>query len=124
MKAEGAKMGINMMAEMMRNMMQSMMKEGEGMPEMCLKMMEQMWSTTESARIGYYATPEIIGLFEDWLKNLEKELIEFVKEKGKTTPSEISEKLKISKESVVFLIAKLAREGKLEIGEVREGKGI
>jgi hypothetical protein len=31
-----------MMAEMMRNMMQSMMKEGEGMPEMCLKMMEQM----------------------------------------------------------------------------------
>jgi hypothetical protein len=83
MKAEGTKMGMNMMAEMMRNMMQSMMKEGEGMPEMCLKMMEQMCSTTESARIGYYATPEIMGLFEDWLKNLEKELIEFVKEKGK-----------------------------------------
>lgn len=120
MKNEEPKMGMGMMSEMMKNMMQNMMKEGGSMPEMCMKMMEQMMgSMSESARVASYATPEMRGLFEEWLKNLEAEVIEFVKEKGRATPSDISEKLKISKESIIFLIAKLAGEGKLVIGEIK-----
>jgi len=115
MNPEGAKMGMGMMAEMMKNMM----KESGNMPDMCMKMMEQMMgSMSESIKVASYATPEIRGLFEEWLKNLEVEVIEFVEEKGKATPSDISEKLKISEESVVFLIARLAKEGKLKIGEI------
>ncbi|HOJ72103.1 MAG TPA: hypothetical protein PK864_10330 [Syntrophorhabdaceae bacterium] len=127
-------MGMGMMSEMMQNMMQNMMKGGGNMPEMmqnmmkgnmsmpemCMKMMEQMaGSMNESAKAASYATPEMRTLFEEWLKNLETEVVEFVKEKGKTTPSDIAAKLKVSTDSVIFLIAKLTREGKLTIGEIK-----
>ncbi|HOP86694.1 MAG TPA: hypothetical protein PLM71_09860 [Syntrophorhabdaceae bacterium] len=120
MRTEESKIGMGMMSEMMKNMMQNMMKDSGSMPEMCMKMMEQMMgSMAESAKNASYATPEMRGLFEEWLKNLEAEVIEFVKEKGKATPNDISEKLKISKDSIIFLIAKLAKEGKLTIGEIK-----
>ncbi len=120
MKTEEPKMGMGMMSEMMKNMMQNMMKESGSMSDMCTKMMEQMMgSMSESARVASYDTPEMKGLFEEWLMNLEAEVIDFVKEKGKATLSDIAEKLKISKDSIIFLIGKLAREGKLTIGEIK-----
>mgnify|MGYP001465272869 CR=1 FL=1 len=138
MKEQETKMNMGMMSEMMQNMMQNMMKGGGNMPEMmqnmmqnmmkgnmsmpemCMKMMEKMMgSMSESAKVASYATPEMRTLFEEWLKNLETEVIEFVKEKGKATPEDIATKLKISTDSVIFLIAKLVREGKLSIGEIK-----
>jgi len=113
---ENTKAGMGMMQEMMQNMM-----KGTGsMPEMCAKMMQQMMgSATESANAKSFTTPEMKGLFEEWARALEEEVIAFVKEKGRTNPSDIAAKLKISEESVLFLVGKLAREGKIIIGEIR-----
>jgi hypothetical protein len=115
MKNENVKMGMGMMEDMM----QSMMKGAGGMPEMCMKMMQQMTSAGEGANAGGFASPEMRGLFEEWERGLEEELIKFVKDSGKTTPSDISAKLKISQDTVLLLVGKLAREGKLIIGGIR-----
>lgn len=117
---EETKMGMGMMPEMMQAMMQNMMKGANTMPEMCMKMMEQMMSSiSESAKATSYSTPEMRGLFEEWLKNIEEEIISFVKEKGKASPEDIASKLKVSKESALSVIGKLAKEGKLKIDEVK-----
>jgi hypothetical protein len=119
MKQEETRMGMGMMQDMMQNMMKGM----GGMPDICMKMMQQMaGSVTETAGIAFFATPEIRGLFEEWARALEEEIIAFVKEKQRTSPPDIAAKLKISEESVLFFIGKMAREGKLIIGEIRVSK--
>jgi len=125
MKNDDAKMGMGMGMGMMQDMMQNMMQGMGGMPEMCIKMMQQMTgSVTEAAYIASFSTPEMRGLFEEWARSLEEEIITFVKEKGKANPSDIAAKLKVSEESVLFLVGKLAREGKLAIGEIRVSEKI
>ena len=62
-----------------------------------------------------FATPEIKGLFEEWVKSIEEEILGLLKEKGSSVPSEIATKLKISEESAIFFISKMAREKKLRI---------
>lgn len=62
-----------------------------------------------------FATPELRALFEEWAKAVEEEILGFLKEKGSSNPSEIASKLKISEESTLFLIGKMAREKKLKI---------
>jgi len=112
MREQEAKMG--MMYEMMQNMMKS------NMAEMCSKMMERMSKLMHGPGwAAISATPEMRGLFEEWLKNLEMEVLEFLKEKGRATPEDVASKLKLSRESVILLLAKLAREGKITIGEVK-----
>jgi hypothetical protein len=115
MKNDNAKMGMGMMEDMM----QSMMKGAGSMPEMCMKMMQQMTAAGEGANAGGFASPEMRGLFEEWQRSLEEELIKFVKDSGKTTPSDIAAQLKISQDTVLLLVGKLAREGKLIIGDIR-----
>lgn len=115
MKHENSKMGMGMMEDMM----QSMMKGAGSMPEMCMKMMQQMTSAVEGANAGGFASPEVRGLFEEWQRSLEEELIKFVKESKKASPSDIAAKLKISQDTVLLVVGKLAREGKLIIGDIR-----
>ena len=110
MKNENAKMGMGMIEDMM--------KGAGGMPEMCMKMMQQMTSAGEGTSAGGFASPEMLGLFEEWQRSLEEELIKFVKDSGKTSPSNIAAKLKISQDTVLLLVGKLAREGKLTIGVI------
>jgi hypothetical protein len=113
MKNENKRMGMGMMEDMMKGMM----KGAGSMPEMCMKIMEQMMdSATDTANL---ASSEMKGLFEEWLKILEGEIMAFVKEKEKTSPSAIAAHFKLSQDNVLFLIGKLAREEKLTIGEIR-----
>lgn len=98
--------------------MQEMMGAQGGMPEMmgkCMQMFQQMGGGSPSATATSFATPEVRGLFEEWAKALEEEIVGYLKEKRSGTPSEIAAKLKISEESVLFFIGKMAREGKLKI---------
>ena len=73
----------------------------------------------EIGKMASFATPEIRGLFEEWAKAVEGEILEFLKEQKTSTPAKIAAKLKITEESVLFLIGKLAREGKLKITGVQ-----
>ena len=64
---------------------------------------------------GVFATPKVRGLFEEWVKAVEEEILELLKEKGSCDPSEISAKLKMSEESAIFFIGKMAKEKKVKI---------
>jgi hypothetical protein len=81
-----------------------------------MHMCQQMaGAVSESASMASFATPELRALFEEWAKAVEEEILGFLKEKGSSNPSEIASKLKISEESTLFLIGKMAREKKLKI---------
>ena len=68
-----------------------------------MQMGQQMaGAVTESASMASFATPEVRGLFEEWAKAVEEEIVAFLKEKGSSEPSEIATKLKISEESSLF----------------------
>jgi hypothetical protein len=85
-----------------------------------MQMKEQMaGAISETGTMASYATPEIRGLFEEWAKAVEEEIIGFLKEKGTSEPVEIAEQLKISEESAIFFLGKMARERKLKITGVR-----
>ena len=85
-----------------------------------MQMCEQMTGTViEIGRLAGFASPELRGLFEEWVKALEGEVIEFLKEKGSSLPADLAAQLKLTEESVLFLIGKLVREGKLKIAGVK-----
>ena len=60
------------------------------------------------------ATPEINGLFEEWLSSVEDEILEILTKENFLTPSGIAAKLKISEKTVNFFIDKMRKEGKLK----------
>ena len=84
-----------------------------------MQMCEQMTGTViEIGRLAGFASPELRGLFEEWIKALEGEIVGFLKEKGSCSPADLAAQLKLSEESVLFLIGKLVREGRLKINQV------
>ncbi len=81
-----------------------------------MQMSQQMaGAVTEAASMASFATPEVRGLFEEWAKAVEEEIRAFLKEKGSSEPSEIAAKLKISEESALYFIGKMAREKRLRV---------
>ncbi|OPX90781.1 MAG: hypothetical protein A4E53_00834 [Pelotomaculum sp. PtaB.Bin104] len=99
------------MSGMGMKMMDQMGKEFNPM-EMCRKMTE---SVTKAAEMGSYATPEVRALFEDWVGEVEKEILTFVEAEGEVQTKDIAEKLKINEGSVIFFISRLAQLGKIKI---------
>ena len=85
-----------------------------------MQMGQQMaGAISESASMASFATPEVRGLFEEWARAVEEEIVAFLKEKGSSNPSEIASKLKISEESALFFIGKMARLKKINITGIK-----
>jgi len=85
-----------------------------------MQMGQQMaGAVAESVSMASFATPELRGLFEEWVKAVEEEILGFLKEEGSSEPSGIAAKLKISEESAVFLIGKMAMEKKINITGIK-----
>jgi len=85
-----------------------------------MQMGQQMaGAVTESASMASFATPEVRGLFEEWSRAVEEEIVVLLRDKGTSDPSEIAAKLKISEESALFFIGKMAREKKIKISGVK-----
>lgn len=95
-----------------REMMKGMMGEGFNPMEMCRGM---VGSITKSAEMATYATPELRALFDEWLGQIEAEVLEYLKDKEAVAPDDVAGHFKLSKESAIFLLSKLAREGKINI---------
>lgn len=97
------------MMEMMKNMM------GEGgseMPwDMCRKMMSSFQETANTAK---FANQEVRDLFEDWARQIEEEILQFVKGDGSANPDKVAEHFKLSKESALFFLNRLAGKGKIK----------
>jgi DNA-binding Lrp family transcriptional regulator len=59
------------------------------------------------------ADPELLVLFEDWLDELENEVVSLAKKHGPLSPEALARKLGLSERGANFLISKLSREGKI-----------
>ncbi len=67
----------------------------------------------QSRQLMAVADPEILVLFEDWLDELENEVVLLAREQGRLTPPDLARKLGLSERGATFLISKLSREGKI-----------
>ena len=68
----------------------------------------------KSSSVAPDATAEINGLFEEWLRAVEDEILEMFSKEKSLKPSGIAAKLKISEKSINFFIDKMKKEGKLK----------
>jgi len=114
----GKMMGNNPMMGMMSMMMGKKVKdsekgsEGGKMPwDMCCEMMTGMKETANTAK---FATSELRGLFDEWCQQIEKELLDFVKEKGSIKIPEMVEKFNLSEESIKYLLSRLANKNLMD----------
>lgn len=68
---------------------------------------------TQSRQLMAVADPDLLVLFEDWLDELENEVVMLNQEHGPLNPAKLAQKLGLSERGATFLISKLSREGKI-----------
>jgi len=85
------------------------MDEGVDPTKMCQTLVNRV---AASRQLQAVSNPEIIGLFEDWLDELEEEVLACVR-KGAATPKQLAPQLSLSLAGADFLITKLKREKKI-----------
>lgn len=117
-KMMGQMMGNNPMMGMMSMMMgkksgnNEKSNEGSKMPwDMCSEMMTGMKETASTAK---FSTPELRGLFDDWCQQIEKEMLDFIKEKKSIKVEEMAEKFSLSEESIKYLLGRLANKNLID----------
>ncbi len=86
--------------------------EPNPMMQMCKKMLGTIKQTSDLAA---FATPELHALFSEWLEILENDIVEKISKNDNITIARMAEALSISEESVVFVISRLIKSGKIEI---------
>jgi hypothetical protein len=77
---------------------------------MCQKLVDRV---AQSQQLMAVADPDILVLFEDWLDELEHEVVLLAKEGGPSSPEDLARKLGLSERGANFLMSKLSREGKI-----------
>jgi hypothetical protein len=77
---------------------------------MCQKLVDRV---AQSQQLMAVADPELLVLFEDWLDELEQEVIAFFAEPRPVNPETLAHNLGLSLRGATFLISKLQRDGKL-----------
>ena len=107
---------IGMMAKHMRCEEDS--EEKSEMPwDLCKKFISSM---TESVETAKFATPEIRGLFEEWAQQVEEEILQFVEKEGKADPKQIAKQFKLSVDSAIFFLTRLAKKRKVSFKQEKE----
>ena len=74
---------------------------------------EVLAAINHSYELASYATPELLGMFNDWLGEIELRVIDFVSKRGRVDPQELANHFKLTTKSIIFILDKLAREGKI-----------
>ncbi len=77
---------------------------------MCQKLVDRV---AQSRQLMAVADPEILVLFEDWLDELENEVVSLAAGQGPLSPADLAHQLGLSERGATFLISKLSREGKI-----------
>ena len=117
MMGNASSMGKSPMMGMMSMMMDCGKKAADSgeenkMPwDMCKEMMSGFKETANTAK---FATPELRGLFEEWCQQIEKEILNFVKEKNSIKIDELTEKFSLSEESIKYLLTRLAKKNLID----------
>ena len=86
------------------------MDEGVDPTRMCQSLVNKVF---HSRQLKAVADPEILTLFEDWLEELEEEVIAEIHKNPGRDPLTLAEHLGLSKSGAAFLIAKLKREERI-----------
>jgi hypothetical protein len=95
-------------------------EEKSEMPwDMCKKIISSMG---ESVEIAKFATPEIRGLFEEWAQQVEEEILHYVEKEGKADPDQISKHFKLSIDSAIFFLTRLAKKRKVSFKQQKAEK--
>ncbi len=112
-KMMGQMMGGGMDMSMMGKMMGGK-ETGKGFNpmDMCQKMMSSM---SENKQLASFATPELRELFNDWVQQINEELLTFVKDNKSSSFEKIADHLKLSKNSVIYLLGNLAQDEKIQL---------
>lgn len=74
-----------------------------------------MAAISTTYELASYSTPELRSLFDDWLSEIEHLVVDFVNTRKKADPEQIGARLNLQPESVLFILSKLAREGKITL---------
>ena len=77
---------------------------------MCQKLVDRV---AQSQQLMAVADPGLLVLFEDWLDELENEVVLLAKGHGPLSPEDLALKLGLSERGASFLMSKLSREGKI-----------
>ncbi len=86
------------------------MGEGIDPTQMCQSLVDK---GAQSRQLMAITHPEVLALFEDWLEELEDEIIALAKRKGLPSAETLAKELRVSKRGAIFLLSKLKREKKL-----------
>jgi len=86
------------------------MGEGIDPTQMCQTLVDKV---AQSKQLMAITDPELLVLFEDWLEELEAEVISLHKAYGPLNAEALAHKLGLSQRGATFLISKLKREEKL-----------
>jgi hypothetical protein len=86
------------------------MGEGVDPTQMCQSLVDKV---AQSKQLMAITDPDLLGLFEDWLEELEEEIIALDKTSGPLDPETLAKKTGISMRGATFLLSKLDREKKI-----------
>lgn len=86
------------------------MDEGVDPTQMCQNLVDKV---AQSKQLSAVVDPEVLVLFENWLEELESEVISYIKQGGSTEPVDVAEDMGLSRSGADFLMMKLKREEKL-----------
>jgi hypothetical protein len=77
---------------------------------MCQSLVDRV---AQSRQLMAVSDPDVLVLFEDWLDELEGEVLALAQGSGAVTPGDLVAKFGLSPRGAAFIISKLQREGKL-----------
>ena len=86
------------------------MDEGVDPTHMCQSMVQKV---AQSKQLQAVTDPDILVLFENWLEELEDEVMTYVRKDPDVDVLDIADSLGLSKSGASFLVAKLQREDKI-----------
>ncbi|MDP3481470.1 MAG: hypothetical protein Q8R88_17015 [Desulfoprunum sp.] len=84
------------------------MGEGVDPTQMCQSLVAKV---AQSKQLMAITDPELLVLFEDWLEELEEEVVQYVDRNGPVDADRLARDLGLSQRGARFLLSKLQREG-------------
>jgi len=86
------------------------MGEGVDPTQMCQSLVEKV---AQSKQLMSITDPDLLVLFEDWLEELEAEVVSLSKTRDALKTDDLASELGLSKRGAAFLMSKLQRDNKL-----------
>ena len=74
---------------------------------------EVLAAISHTHELASYSTPELRSLFNDWLGEIERLVVQYVNQQKKADPDEIAAHFNLKRDSVIFILGKLTCEGKI-----------